>query len=225
MTPVPGAVLAQPAWLAQRISDTVRHWRLDDERVAATLWWYSASSVVTVGVGELLATESAPDVDLDAATVEIASDGRLAEFRSPGRLRDVDAVASALHRTFAAIIEPLAASSGATSLALWAVASDSLANRCLAVGGSALAADLARRIGPPLPPPRFVDIGRGIGEVDASDPVPPGRRRVVRRSSCCLIYRSPVVAAVGDPDAEARAKCVSCPRQRPEIRTARLTTL
>ncbi|MFD1813987.1 hypothetical protein [Rhodococcus gannanensis] len=225
MTSSPGAVLAQPAWLAQRVADTARYWRLDDDRVAATLWWYSASSVVVTGIGDLLTTGTAPNTDLDEATVEIAPDGRLLDFRSAGRLRDVDDIADALRDTLAAIVDPLATLSGATPRALWAVASDSLANRCLNAGSAALASGLATRIGEPLPVPRFVDVGRDCTDADTSAPVPPGRRRVVRRSSCCLIYRSPVVAAPGDPDAAARAKCVSCPRQRPEVRAARLTAL
>ena len=83
---------------------------------------------------------------------------------------------------------------------LWAIATDSLANRLLAVGralgdvprATALAGPLAAAIGAPLPAPRYVDV-RG--------------RPGTRRASCCLLYRVP-----GEP------LCTSCPRRPPAER-------
>ncbi len=127
-------------------------------------------------------------------------------------LRDgpaLETVAADLRRTFESVITPLALVSGAGVPALWAIASDSVGNRALDAGaaagspaaGAELAVTLAEHIGAPLPIPRFVDVGA---------------RRFLRRSSCCLIYRT---AAGSD------ATCVSCPHQRPEVRAARLAAL
>jgi ferric iron reductase protein FhuF len=83
---------------------------------------------------------------------------------------------------------------------LWAIATDSLADRLLALGRAvgdvprvtALAAPLADAVGPPLPAPRYEDVAG---------------RRFVRRASCCLLYRVP-----GWP------LCTACPRRAPAER-------
>jgi ferric iron reductase protein FhuF len=83
---------------------------------------------------------------------------------------------------------------------LWAIATDSVANRLLALGravgdvarATALAAPLAAAVGAPLPVPRYVDVGG----------VP-----FTRRASCCLLYRVP-----------HEPMCISCPRRPPEER-------
>lgn len=85
-------------------------------------------------------------------------------------------------------------------------AGDSIANRARDVGREAgrirEACALATTLTAPPPlPARYVDVDHPSG----------GSRRFVRRNSCCLIY----VATDGD-------KCVSCPRQRPDERHARL---
>ena len=90
---------------------------------------------------------------------------------------------------------------------LWAIATDSLANQCLALGRALgdvptltrLAAHLAAAIGPPLPAPRYVDVGRA---------------RFTRRASCCLLVEVP-----------GQAMCTSCPRRPPAERHALLERL
>jgi hypothetical protein len=89
----------------------------------------------------------------------------------------------------------VASASGAAPRALWAIATDSLANRVLWAGGAgehavALAADER------FPVPRYVEVGG---------------QRAVRRASCCLVYEAP-----------GQQKCVSCPRQKPDDRLRRL---
>jgi ferric iron reductase protein FhuF len=87
------------------------------------------------------------------------------------------------------------------------IATDSIANRLLAVGqavgdvgrATALAGPLAAAIGAPLPAPRYVDV-RG--------------RRYTRRASCCLLFRVP-----GEP------LCTSCPRRPPGERQVLLEGL
>jgi hypothetical protein len=80
------------------------------------------------------------------------------------------------------------------------VATDSLADRLLALGRSvgdvpavtALAAPLAGAIGEPMPAPRYVDVAGA---------------RFVRRASCCLVYRLP-----------SGSLCTACPRRPPAER-------
>ena len=92
----------------------------------------------------------------------------------------------------------LASASGASPRALWAIATDSLANRVLWAGGAeSVARMVAAAVGPELPVPRYVEVSG---------------RLVVRRASCCLIYQAP-----------GMEKCTSCPRQTPAERLRRLT--
>lgn len=87
---------------------------------------------------------------------------------------------------------------------LWAIATDSLANRLLALGRAvgdvpavtALAAPLAAAIGAPLPVPRYVDVGGA---------------RFSRRASCCLMVELP-----------GGSLCASCPRRPPADRLVQL---
>lgn len=186
--------ITDAAWLGAQLDLAARRFRVG-ERTAGVLWWYSTSSVLLGPVASTYVQGgpvAAPD--LAAMTLAVHRDGRVLDARSssvvfravaPARVADlvercVDAVVSA---------------SGAPVRSLWAIASDSLANRVLWAGGTeadarALAAD------PRFPAPRFVAVGT---------------QRVVRRTSCCLVYESP-----------GEQKCVSCPRQRPDDRLRRL---
>ena len=159
------------------------------------LWWYSASSVLLgppassyVGGGSVAAPA------LDSMTVFVHPDGRLLDARAAASVSRQEAP-SRVGELVAACVAAVGPASGASSRALWAIASDSLANRVLWAGGGeadavALAADGR------FPRPRFVEVGG---------------QRVVRRSSCCLVFESP-----------GEQKCVSCPRQRPDDRLRRL---
>lgn len=140
------------------------------------------------------------DPSLDAMEIDLLTDGRFLGARSTrpltGGLPELGAAfASALHTA----ITTIATVTGARARALGAIATDSIANRLLWTPdpgrAMALAEPLVAAIGLDLPKPRFVRVGR---------------TPAVRRASCCLIYE------VGNP------KCVSCPRQTPAERDARL---
>lgn len=79
---------------------------------------------------------------------------------------------------------------------MWAIATDSLANRALELRDADFATTLAAAIG--MPAPRFVEIEG---------------RQFVRRASCCLIFEA------------GAGKCVSCPKRTPEERQGLLTEL
>lgn len=202
-----GADLADPLWLTQRIEETGRRWRTSDRRTAATLWWYSASSVLLAPLfDDTTIAGTVPDPSLDATSGALQADGTPARVTYSRRVEDLDGLGDRLRRSLIAIVDALEQAGGAAP-AMWALASDSLANRALDAGSATLAVRLAELVGPPLPVPRFVEVGS---------------RTFLRRASCCLIYR--VVASEGDEAAE-RAKCVSCPHQLPEVRRARLAAL
>jgi hypothetical protein len=197
--PVSAAAITDPVWLGAQLSATARRYRLDRRPTIGVLWWYSASSVLLGPVVEsLVRTGVALDPSLSCLTMVVEPDGRLLDARS-GSVLDNDKLGPALAETVAAGVRAVSVASGAPGRALWAIATDSLANRVLWAGGTAdVAVELAAAVGPELPAPRFVSVGG---------------RLVVRRASCCLIYEAP-----------GQAKCTSCPRQTPEERHRRLSS-
>jgi len=205
VTELPATVLADPEWLRADLDTARAMYGPIDERVLGTVRWYMASSVLLGPAAESAVADRFTDPALDAVTLRLHPDGRyidaVADRAFPG---DLDGFGAALGDALAAVVSAVSSACGAGEPALWAIATDSLANRLLWAGQAAgdvdgaidLAARLAETIGHRLPAPRYVQVGRN---------------RLVRRASCCLLYRIP-----GEP------KCVSCPRQTPEQRAERL---
>ncbi|MGU3584657.1 (2Fe-2S)-binding protein [Rhodococcus sp. C26F] len=200
-----GERMADHDWLAERLADTGSRWGCSDPRINGTLWWYSASStMVAASVTMLCAEGIAPDPQLQQLECTLHDNGYLGAVRSRRILHDTAVYAEALATSYGSVIDSLAAVSGAAPRALWAVATDSVANRALTAGHAlgrvddacTLAATLAV---PPMLSPRFVDI-----ETESRT------ERFVRRGSCCLIYLT-------DND-----KCASCPRRAPADRHVHL---
>ena len=132
--------------------------------------------------------------------IDLLADGRFLGARSTRSLvGGLPELGIAFGEALEAAITTIAAVTGARARALGAIAADSIGNRLLWTPdperARALAEPLVAAIGLDLPKPRFVRVGR---------------TPAVRRASCCLIYE------VGNP------KCVSCPRQTPAERDARL---
>jgi hypothetical protein len=196
LQPVPGSSITDPAWLRAQLDAAARRYRFDRRPALGVLWWYSAS-VVLLGPP----VEAGADPALDSLTLYLHPDGRILDARSDSVLgndgNDIVELGHRLEETLSRCIEAIVRQSGASPRALWAIATDSLANRVLWAGGSAaVASRWARAIGSALPAPRYVEVAG---------------RPVVRRASCCLIYQAPGVD-----------KCTSCPRQSPERRRRRL---
>ncbi|MDZ7932961.1 hypothetical protein [Rhodococcus sp. NPDC076796] len=193
-------VMLDGEWLRARVDDTGRRWQCTDARVNGTLWWYSASSTIAfVAIAAAMVTGESADPRLDGARCFLRPDGYLGGTVSD-RVIEVSALPEALTETFTGIVDALAAASGARRQALWAIASDSIANRSVDVAvalgdqvlGSDFAAWLIGEMAATLPKPRFVDVGG---------------RRFTQRCSCCLLYET------GGAD-----KCTSCPRRSPSDR-------
>jgi hypothetical protein len=198
---VPATALADPVWTAELLALRARAARSTDLRVLATVWWYSVSTVlVTPALAGLVAG--------------VPLSGRLGDITVsllPG-VQPIAAVATAvdgdlagdLRASLSAVISAVAQAGRMRERPLWAIATDSLANQLLAIGRAvgdvpvvtALGAPLAAAIGPPLPAPRYVDVGGA---------------RFTRRSSCCLVVELPG----GD-------LCTSCPRRPPADRLTQL---
>jgi len=215
--PVRLARVGDAEWLDTQIGLQTQRWPTVDRRVLATLWWYSVSQVMlTPTLASMFVTGQA----LSPLPVDVGlhclPDGRILTAESTAVLHGgnpVALVATAVRDTLEIAIPAIARAGANRQPPLWALATDSLANRLLWVGracadverATALAATLVNLIGAPMPAPRYVDIGRR--------PPRTGQARFVRRGSCCLIYLEP-----------SEAKCASCPRLTPATRRELLTT-
>jgi ferric iron reductase protein FhuF len=195
---VPGELLADPAWTAQVLAARAAVQRTEDRRVLATVWWYSASSVLLGPVLAGLVSGVGLSARLADTTVHALAGPVPIAATTTGR--DAGHLVEDLRTTLAAVVAAVAEAGGTRERPLWAIATDSLANRLLDVGravgdvpaATALAGPLAAAVGAPLPAPRYVG-GRGV--------------RFTRRASCCLLYRVP-----------HEVVCTSCPHRDPETR-------
>jgi hypothetical protein len=194
---LPATLLADPSWTAGQLERRAGTTGTDDPRVLATVWWYSASAVLLTPSLAGLVTGVPLSGRLGDTSLSALPGGLLvaAVSSAPG----ID-LAGELRGALAAVIGAVAEAGRMRERPLWAIATDSLANRLLAVGravadvarASALAGPLAAAIGAPLPAPRYVDVAGA---------------RFTRRASCCLLYRVP-----------HEPLCTSCPRRPPAER-------
>jgi hypothetical protein len=195
LQPVPATAITDPNWLADALSATARRFRLERAEAAGVLWWYSASSVLLGPSSETYVRGGrAADPALRSLTMFLHADGRVLDARASSFV-DRRAVPVRLGAMLAVCVSSVTAVSGAGSRSLWAIATDSLANRVLWAGGTAAQATALAADGR-LPAPRYVEVAG---------------QRVVRRSSCCLIF-----------EGRGQEKCTSCPRQHPDDRLRRL---
>jgi ferric iron reductase protein FhuF len=198
--------------LAERVDQLGRESGCGERRTNATLWWYSAS-VVLLGpaVHELVTAGSGVSLSPPALRFTLRASGYLERVIAGARLEPGSATLGGhLDDVLGLVIEPLARTGGATERSLWAIAADSLATRVLAEtavtpGGTDRAPQIATAVAeaaPRLRPlPRYVDVRGRPGSPD---------RRYVQRGSCCLLFRVP------------GGLCISCPKQTPADRLARL---
>ncbi len=194
---LPAVLLADVAWTADRVDALGRRYRSTDRRALATVWWYSASAALLTPVAAGLATGYPLSARLADTTLHEVGGAVLAAVSGAPAGPDP---AGELRESLAAAVGAVAAAGGVRERPLWAVATDSLAGRLLAVGRAlgdvegvtALAAPVAAAVGAPMPAPRYTDVGG---------------TRFVRRGSCCLLLRLP-----GQPT------CTACPARRPEER-------
>ena len=194
---VPAALLVDPGWTAERVAALGRRYRSGDRRALATVWWYSASAVLLTPFAAGLATGRPLSSRLADTTLHEVGGVLLAGVSSAPAGPDP---AGDLREALAAAVAAVAEAGGMRRRPLWAVATDSLAGRLLAVGRAvgdvaavtALAAPVAAAVGEPMPAPRYVDVGG---------------TRFVRRASCCLLTRLP-----------GEAMCTACPARPPAHR-------
>ncbi|WP_233517494.1 (2Fe-2S)-binding protein [Geodermatophilus marinus] len=189
---VPATVLADPGWTTRRVAELGVRYRSADRPALATVWWYSASSVLLTPALAGLVTGRPLSARLADTTLALLAGGLpvAATATAPG-----EDLAAELRESLAAVVGTVAAVGGLRPRPLWAVATDSVANRLLALGralgdvggASALAAPLVAAVGPPMPAPRFVDVAGA---------------RFTDRVSCCRLYRLP-----------PEPLCTSCPRR------------
>jgi ferric iron reductase protein FhuF len=201
-TAVPAVRLADPGWTVQVLAVRARRQRTPDRRVQATLWWYSASSVLLTPVLAGLVTGRPLSARLADTRLHLLAGGVPVAATTCAATGDV---AADLRNSLAGVIAAVAEAGGVRERPLWAVATDSLANGLLTLGRAvgdvgavtALAGPLAAAVGTPLPAPRYVDVPRPDGSA----------ARFTHRVSCCLVYRVP-----------HEVVCTSCPRRPPAER-------
>jgi hypothetical protein len=197
---VPAALLAEPDRVAELI-EARTPLRMADRRVAATVWWYSASTVLLTPALAGLVTGVPLSGRLADTSMVFRADGLpvAAVSSAPG-----DDVAADLRETLEVIVAAVAVAGRMGERPLWAIATDSIANQLLALGralgevpaATAHAQPLATAIGSPLPVPRYVDVAGA---------------RFTQRASCCLMVELP-----------GGSLCTSCPRRTPADRHALL---
>ncbi|MGB3372804.1 MAG: hypothetical protein WBA81_19455 [Rhodococcus sp. (in: high G+C Gram-positive bacteria)] len=197
---LPASSMLDTDWMRARVVETGKRWNCADARVNGTLWWYSASSTLAfVAVATVMVTGEAADPTLEDARCFLRSNGYLGGVVTD-RTIAAELLPERLTSAFTGIIGALSVASGARSRSLWAIATDSIANRSLDVGaalgdrslGSAFAQQLVEQMAAPMPAPRFVDVAG---------------RRFTRRCSCCLLFVT-----------EEADMCTSCPRRTPSDR-------
>jgi ferric iron reductase protein FhuF len=191
---VPATLLADVRWTADTLAACAPRQRTDDRRVLATVWWYSVSTVLLTPSLAGLVTGVPLSARLPDTAVSMLAGGLPVAAVSSAPAGDV---AAELRESLGAVVAAVAEAGRMRERPLWAIATDSIANRLLALGralgdvprATALAAPLAAAVGAPLPVPRYVDVGGA---------------RFTRRASCCLLYRVP-----------HEPMCTSCPRRPP----------
>ena len=212
---LPATCLTDPDWLAEQVRLRGLMWRIDDRRILATLWWYSASTVlVTPSLSSLVATGVARSPRLPETVLHhlpsshLAGASSLAAFGS-----DLAEFGSALESTLGEVIDALGPFTGGRTRPLWALATDAIANSLLWAGREAGRVTEATALAAPIAVaaarsrllvPRYVDVpGRSLPSASPT--------RFVHRTSCCLLYRVP-----------GQDLCTSCPKRDPADRAERL---
>jgi hypothetical protein len=191
---ISASLLADASWVRAGLDGAAKLYGRVPTDVLGTIWWYSLSSVLVAPTLESLAADGEVlDPSLDAVELDLTADGRFLCARSLRPLRSP--LGSALAASLGTAITTITSVSSANPRALGAIATDSIANRLLWASAPERAEEVVASIRLGLPRPRYVTVGRTLA---------------VKRVSCCLIYEA------GNP------KCVSCPRQKPEEREARL---
>jgi len=195
-TELPATVIADPDWLAEQIRLRGQIWGIDDRRTLATLWWYSASTMlVTPGVLAIAAGGRYLSPRLEHTVIHHQPSSRFSGSHATQTLPgdDLAAFAAELRPTLAAVIGMLGPYVPRPR-PLWAIASDAIAGRFAWAGNrtghpdqaAALATRIVTTIGGPMPRPRYVTQFAQCR---------------IQRNSCCLLYRVP-----------GESPCSDCPR-------------
>lgn len=205
--PMPLALIDDPAWLTEQLRLRAQIWSMDDQRVLATLWWYSASTwtigptVTSLVLGEPILSARVGDLDL-----HWRPDSRITGATSRRRCASsgdrVDTAARTLRELYDHTVPVLADHVGMRPRPLWAIAADALASRLLWIERAVTPTDESSPCATSLLGPLSESIGHPLprtGYARADD----SARAHTLRCSCCLLYLVP-----------GQRPCTSCPRVR-----------
>lgn len=208
----------------QAIKQAKALFRLDDDRHAAQLWFYSLlGSVTAPAVTAMVCSEEIINLGLDSGVLFNRDEGQgyWFGFRPEATVSSYHAAGKNLGLSITPIIAALCAATGMRPAPLWAVAADGVIQPAMAAGNDEYetnkAVQIARELHaglqqatsvklPPLRVEQIVD-GAVLPINDEEEP----EFLIAHRSSCCMIYHS--------PDAGV---CTSCPHQPKEQRLALL---
>jgi ferric iron reductase protein FhuF len=188
---VPATLLADPAWTAERLAEVAGRHGGGDRQTVATVWWYSASTVLLTPSLAGLVTGRPLSARLADTTLSVLPGPRVLAATSCAPGGDL---AGELRETLTAVVGTVAAAGGMRLRPLWAVAADALAERLLTLGRAVGDEDGATARAAPL--------AAAVGEMPAPGYVEVAGTRFVRRVSCCRLYRMP-----------RPLLCTACPRR------------
>jgi ferric iron reductase protein FhuF len=128
---VPAALLADAGWTAGRLPALGARYGSGDRRVPATVWWYSASSVLHTPALAGPATGLPLSARLADTSVAVLAGGTPVAAASSAPGGDT---AGELRETLAAVVDAVAAAGRMRARPLWAVAADSLGQPAAGAG-------------------------------------------------------------------------------------------
>jgi len=203
--------LVAPAVMSRNIAATQRQFQLESGKDAAHLWLYSFCNTLVAPSLWLMVQESVcPSPNIDDGILQ-HREGMWWSFH-PGAITTCDQFGAIFAATIRPVIESLSEVASVSSAPLRAIAADALGSVATEAGNDDFAPEDGEECaatcedafrekvatwGARVPPFRSQWITDAVGE----------RRVVVVRSSCCMMYRSPIADM-----------CTNCPRRDKESR-------
>ncbi|MEJ6014222.1 (2Fe-2S)-binding protein [Corynebacterium sp. H127] len=213
-------------WVAESVRAGADQFRMPSEKSLAQLWLYSfCNAVVTPAVFLMVEFEELPS--LDFASGSLSANGFWGSFSTASLASSQEESGASLARSIAPLIDALSAEFGVRPAPLWAIVADGLRQSALEAGNAsfdpaagvrvaaALSTGFAAAAPGEVPAVEYQAIVDGAFlPVESAEDVTDEMYVLARRTSCCMVYRSP-----------GSGLCTSCPKQDATTRDRALMTL